>query len=125
MVDATMSIDIYHSRRTNYRACKYWLPSDEKNRDVVVLKETPAGIFYAEEVNVITSGFNPVANVFASNKNTITLKTNDDVKDIKKMSIVLYLGKSWTVDDVQREMHKKETQFDNDIHATTYINLRR
>lgn len=124
MVDA-MSVDIYHSRRTNFRICKYWLPNDKLNRDVIVLKEMPAGVFYAEEVNAITSGFSPIANTFAADRNTITLKTNDDVKDIKKLSIVLYLGKSWTVDDVQREIHKKETQFDNDIHATTYINLRR
>lgn len=124
MVDA-MSVDIYHTRRTTYRVCKYWLPNDKLNRDVVILKEVPAGVFYAEEVNAIASGFSPTANVFGANKNTITLKTNDDVENIKKLSIVLYLGKSWTVDDVQREIHKKETQFDNDIHATTYISLRR
>ena len=124
MVDA-MSIDIYHTRRTNYRVCKYWNPNDKLNRDAVVLQEVPAGIFYAEEVNPITSGFNPTVNAFASDKNTITLKTNDNVEDLKRSSIVLYLGKSWTVNDVQREIHKKETQFSNDIHATTYINLRR
>ena len=117
MVDA-MSIDIYHTRRTNYRICKYWNPNDKLNRDAVVLQEVPAGIFYAEEVN-------PIVNAFASDKNTITLKTNDNVEDLKRSSIVLYLGKSWTVNDVQREIHKKETQFSNDIHATTYINLRR
>jgi len=120
-----MSVDIYHSRRTNFRICKYWLPNDKINRDVIVLKEMPAGVFYAEEVNAIASGFNPTANVFGSNRNTITLKTNDDVRDMKKLSIVLYLGKSWTVDDIQREIHKKETQFDDDVHATTYISLRR
>jgi len=124
MVDA-MSVDIYHTRRTNFRACKYWLPDDSRNRDVIVLQDVPKGIFYAEEVNAIASGFNPTGNVFASNRNTVTLKTNDEVNDIKKFCIVLYLGKSWTVDDVQREIHKKETQFDNDIHATTYINIRR
>ena len=120
-----MSIDIYHSRRTTFRACKYWLPNEKINRDVIVLKEVPAGIFYAEEVNALTSGMSPIANAFAADKNTITLKTNDDVKDLKKMCIVLYLGKSWTVNDVQREIYKKETQFDNGVHATTYINLRR
>jgi len=120
-----MSIDIYHTRRTTFRPCSYWLPDDKKNRDAIILQDTPAGIFYAEEVNAISSNMNPSANVFASNRNMVTLKTNDEVKDIKKFCIVLYLGKSWTVDDVQREIHKKETQFDNDIHATTYINLRR
>lgn len=124
MVDA-MSVDIYHSRRANFRVCKYWLPNDSMNRDKVILTQTPAGIFYATETNAISSGLNATANVFASDRNLITLKTEDDVKDIKKMSIVLYLGKSWVVDDIQREIHKKETQFDDDIHATTYINLRR
>ena len=118
-------IDIYHSRRTNYRLCKYWNPNDSINRDMVVLKDTPQGIFYAEEVNAITSNANPVANAFMGTRNTITLKTEDKVNDLKKMSIVLYLNKSWVVDDIQREIHKKETQFSDDIHATTYISLRR
>ena len=118
-------IDIYHTRRTNYRLCKYWNPNDNLNRDKVVLTETPAGIFYAEEVNAITSNFNPVANVFGADKNIVTLKTNDKVNEIVEHSIVLYLNKSWTVDNIQREIHKKETQFDNDIHATTYISIRR
>ena len=113
MVDA-MSIDIYHTRRTNNRVCKYWLPNDKINRDKIILSEIPQGIFYAEEVNVLANNSNPIVNVFAANKDTITLKTNDDVKDLKRMSIVLYLGKSWVVNDVQREIHKKETQFDNE-----------
>ena len=124
MVDA-MSIDIYHTRRTNYRVCKYWLPNDKINRDLIVLQETPAGIFYAEEVNALSTNFNPLVNTFGANKNIIVLKTNDDVRDLKKLSTVLYLGKSWVVDDIQRELHKKETQFDDDVHATTYINIRR
>ena len=124
MVDE-MSVDIYHTRRTNFRVCKYWNPNDKINRDIIVLSEAPAGIFYAEEINALTSGFNPIVNAFASNKNTITLRTNDDVSDLKKNSIVFYLGKSWTVDDIQREIYKKETQFNDDIRATTYINIRR
>lgn len=124
MVDA-MSIDIYHTRRTNYRVCKYWNPNDRINRDEVILKETPEGIFYATEVNALSTGAAPIANVFNANRNIITLKTDDDVKNMKKLSIVLYLGKSWVVDDIQREIHTKETQFSNDIHATTYISIRR
>lgn len=120
-----MSIDIYHSRRTYFRVCKYWLPDDKLNRDEIVLKNAPAGIFYAKESNSISSDFNALGNVFAINKDTVVLETGDDVKDIKKNSIVLYLGKSWTVDNVQRSIHTKETQFDNDIHATTYIGIRR
>lgn len=124
MVDA-MSVDIYHTRRTNYRICKYWLPNDKINRDVLILKEVPAGVFYAEEVNAIQTGGNPLANVFASDKNIITLKTNDKVDDLRRLSIVLYLGKSWVVDDIQREIYKKETQFNDTIRATTYISIRR
>lgn len=120
-----MSVDIYHTRRTNFRVCKYWLPDDKLDRDKVILMKEPAGIFYAAEVNAINSDFNPIANTFGSNRNIVTLETQDEVNDLKKMSIVLYLNKSWTVDNIQREMHKKETQFGDDIHATTYINLRR
>lgn len=120
-----MSVDIYHSRRGFFRVCKYWLPDKKRNRDEIVLTQTPAGIFYAKESNVITSGLNPLANVFASNKNTVVLETRDEVNDLVKDSIVLYLGKSWVVDNIQREIHIKETEFSDEVHATTYIGIRR
>ena len=120
-----MSVDIYRSRRTNYRVCKYWLPDDNMNRDKVILFKNPAGMFYATEANAINSNFNPIANAFGSNRNIVTLVTTDDVSDLKKNSIVLYLDKSWVVDDIQREIFKKATEFDNEMHSTTYIGIRR
>lgn len=120
-----MSVDIYHSRRTHFRECKYWLPDNKQNRDVIVLTREPAGIFYAKESNAISSGFNPLANVFAVDRNTVMLETNDDVEDMVKGSIVLYLDKSWTVDTIQRQIHNKEVEFNDEIHATTYIGIRR
>lgn len=124
MVDA-MTVDIYHSRRGKYRVCKYWLPNDKIDRDRVVLLTQPAGVFYASEANVINSDFNPIANAFGSNRNVVTLETTDKVDDLIKNSIVLYLDKSWTVDGIQRDICKKETEFNNTVRAFTYINLRR
>lgn len=118
-------IDIYHTRRGFFRDCKYWLPDKTKNRDEIILTQIPTGMFCAKEVNAITSGANPIGNVFASNKNTVVLETRDDVNDLVKDSIVLYLGKSWVVDNLQREIHTKETEFSDEIHATTYISIRR
>lgn len=123
-----MAVDIYHTRRTNYKLCQYW-NRDESTRigdaSKWVLANKPTGSFYARPESQTTNSANPVANAMMFDRNTVTLCTEDHVDDIKKDSMVLYNGKVWGVVNVQFAPHKKESEFSNEGHYTTYISLRR
>ena len=58
-------------------------------------------------------------------KNTTALRTEDDVPNIERGSIVEYLNEIWFVDNVQTVPHKKENEFSNHLHSTTYISIRK
>lgn len=120
-------IDIYHSRRGKFRKCEYWLRDESDSFDINswVLKNKPQGIFYATEVNAISNQANPINNAIMFDKNMVAISTDDDIEDISRGCIVLYNGKTWIVDNVQAEIHKKETEFQSGTHATWTLSLRR
>lgn len=119
-----MAIDIYHSRRTKYERCPYY--TDAPNRDLAewVLKTKPAGFFYAQPVYNITTQGNPVNNVMMFDKSIKTLKTSDDVPDLKRGCVILHQGQPWVVDNTTQELHLKESEFGHDSYET-YISIRR
>lgn len=120
------TVDLFHSRRTAYQECKYWIrnntisPSSE-----YVLKNTPSGTFFAKEISPQYNQFNNFANGFSFNKDGITLVSDDDLHEITVGSIVLYNNKAWNVDNVQKEVHRKETEFNIEVDYKYYLTLRR
>ena len=120
-------VDLFHSRRTNYAECKYWIRSVKDSQDLSewVLKKKPEGTFYAKEVNNLFNQPNPQGNAIMFDKNVIALETDDDVDNIDRGCVVLYNGKPWTVDNVQRRIHRKESEFSVETHYKTTINIRR
>lgn len=122
------NIDIYHSRRTNYEECFYWIRDERTSVGDLnqwILKNKHNGVFYAREVSPEYNQANPQANVFMLDKNMITLETDDDIDDISRGCVVLYNGKPWMVDNVQRKLHLKESQFDSEKHYTVIVSIRR
>ena len=122
------NIDIYHSRRTNYAECVYWVRDERESiadLNQWVLKKKSNGVFYAKEVNAMYNQANAQANVFMYDKNVIALETDDDVDELTRGCVVLYNGKPWIVDNVQKELHRKESEFDIEKHYKTIINIRR
>ena len=122
------TVDIYHSRRTAYAECKYWI-RDERNyiadASEYILKVAPTGTFFAKEISPQYNQLNQVGRGFMFDKNGITLECDDDLSELVPQSLVLYNGHAWTVDNVQREIHRKETQFNIDIDYKYIITLRR
>lgn len=122
------NVDIYHSRRSNYAECIYWI-RDERvsvgDLNQWIMKNKSNGLFYAREVSPEYNQQNPQANVFMFDKNTVTLETDDDVDELKRGCVVLYNGHPWIVDNVQRKLHRKESQFDIEQHYKTIVSIRR
>ena len=123
-----MSIDVFRSRRANFEECFYWIVDTSQSVSDLnqwILKNKKSGVFYAKEVNSLFNQANAQANAFMFDKNTITLETDDDVDGLERGCIVLYNGKPWMVDNVVRELHRKESQFDSEKHYKSIINIRR
>ncbi len=122
-----MSIDIYHSRRTNYRECKYFVRNENTSfgdLDRYILTEMPSGVFYAKEVSPQNDKKDQIANVILYDKKIITLETTDIVDDLESGCIVLYLGHGWMVEQVQRSVCRRETEF-GEMKYKTIISIRR
>lgn len=123
-----MVIDIYHTRRTNYKLC-YYYKRDESVRvgdaSKWILENKPKGLFYAKPESEASLRRNQIQSEFMLNKNTITISSEDEINDLSPDDLILYNGKSWSVVDIQRKLHLKETQFSSEEHYTTYISLRR
>ncbi len=122
------NIDIYHSRRSNYAECVYWIRDESVaigDLNQWIMQNKPKGVFYAREVNALYNQANPQANVFMVDKNVIALETDDDIDDISRGCVVLYNGKAWIIDNVQKKLHRKESEFDIEQHYKTVLNIRR
>ena len=122
------TVDIFHSRRTCYAQCTYWIRDERDsvgNSSEWILKHTPSGIFLAKEVSPHYNQHNQIGNGYIFDKNGITLESDDDLSEIVTGCIVLYNGKTWFVDNVQKEIHRKETEFNVEIDYKYIITLRR
>lgn len=122
-----MSVDIYHSRRTKFIKCPYWIRDESQsvgNLAQWVLTNKISGYFYAQPVNNFTQQGNNINGVAMFDKTLTTLWTSDDVEDIKRGCVVQYNGHAWMVDSVVSELHIKETEFGHN-HYDTYISLRK
>lgn len=121
-------IDIYHSRRVNYKLSYYWKRNESvKIGDASkwVLENKPSGSFYAKPESEQSLIKNQIHNEFLLDRNSIVISTSDEINDLDSEDLVLYSGKTWLVVSIQRKIHIKETEFSSEEHYTSYINLRR
>lgn len=119
-------IDIYESRRTYYKKCAYYT-RDIKNYELseYVLNNKPDGYFYAKESQNRNNRQSPINNAFVFSADNTVIETRDDIDNIKAGCVVVFRGYNWYVDSVQMEIHNKESEFSNEIHATYYLSLRK
>lgn len=121
-----MAIDIYHTRRDKFKRCIYYGRCPENlTLDSYVNCAKPLGIFYASEISDRSLQGQDIESTFYVNREIVTLATHDEVFDLTEGNVVVYLGDIWTVDTITRELHHKETQFSDKLHATTYLSIRK
>lgn len=123
-----MSIDIYHSRRINFKKCRYWL-RDERDSiasaNKYIYNKAPDGIFYAHQLVASSLTNNQISNIMMFNKNTLVLETDDHISNIIPNTIVEYEGELWIVENIQDTPHLKESQFSKSTHYKYILSLRR
>ena len=120
------TVDLFHSRRTYFAECAYWIVND-KISDVneYVYKNQPTGTFYAKEISPQMNRENPQANKAMFDGNSITLQCDDDLTELRRSCLVKYNEEIWFVQDVQKVIHRKESQFNREIDYKYIISLRK
>lgn len=121
-------IDLYQSRRTTHTLCYYWkkLQGDRVSaNELNYNKKNLAGIFYAQEITPQFFSNNTYGNNFMFENCDLTLKTNDEITNLKSNDIVKYDDKYWIVVSVQKKRQLKESQFSKNPSNTFYIALRK
>lgn len=116
-------IDIYHSRRTKYERCPYYNDKPDRDLEKWVLVNKPSGYIYCQPVDTRQLQQNQVNNAMMFDKDSMVLWTSDHT-DISRGSVILYRGHPWIVDNTNRELHLKESEFGHE-HYDTYIYIRR
>lgn len=122
------NVDLFHSRRTNYHKCTYWV-RDERNSAGSprnwVLENQPSGKFYAKTISVKSNQMNIINGVWAVDKDYITLETDDTVDDINRGCLVNFNEELWLVENVQRQPYNKQSEFSRKIVYKTILTLTR
>lgn len=120
----TMGVDIYASRRSCYEKC-LWYERDESvdPRNLEAVK-APSGVFYATEANAEYGQDQIRAGAFMVDSSTVTLKTNDSVIGMKTQDFVMYDGRIWLIEGIQRRKRKKRSEFSREPQYSCYVSLR-
>ena len=121
-------IDLFHSRRTNYFKCEFWV-RDERTRtgdaSKYVYENKSSGWFYARPITSKSNQVNTVNGVWFLDRDHIALETDDEIQDLKQGCIVKYDEALWLVEMVQCEIHLKESEFSKHTDYKTTISLTR
>lgn len=121
-------VDLFHSRRTNYHKCEYWI-RDERNKSGSpsqwVLMNEPSGWFYGKPLSPKSNQPNVINGTWMLDSNHITLETDDDVNDITRGCVVKFDDQLWLVESVQKQIHNKESEFCKHIDYKYTIALTR
>lgn len=125
-----MSLDIFRSRRGYYEYCRWWTRKIDDNieNSELVSKKVPSGYFYAKEVGSESNNDNAITNVMLAERDTVVIKSPDNLTGIKVKDIVEFRGDFWRVKDVYRRRTRVQgSQFmdDKDLHYVWQLSLRR
>lgn len=123
-----MGLDLFQSRNTYHEYCRYW---NRDERDIydnseLAQKRVPSGHFWAKEIASHVNEDQVVAGVFLFEKNTITIKSPDDLSSIKANDVIEFRGEIWRVDNIQKKQFKiqsNEFSIPSKVSHYWYLNL--
>lgn len=123
-------IDLWNSRRDMFNLCEYWSQDereiDSNSKSRLIYNSVPTGTFMAKEVNSYSMEPQVIGEVFMVEQNTITIQTNDDVSLLKKNDFVKFDNNIYRVENIQKEIIKKQRQYSAKGYSCSYfISLRR
>ena len=125
-----MSIDIFQSRRNYNEICRWWSrnENDEYSTNELISKRIESGSFCAKEVSPIQLMNTSLSGVFRIDSTHTTIKSPDNLENIKADDLVEYQGELWRVDDIQKSKAKIQNTlyaYDRNCSHFWYLSLRK
>ena len=108
-----MSIDLYNSRATYNERCRWWHRNEDENisSDEITTQRVANGSFCVKEVSPLRRQDIQVGGAFMFEKDTITLKSPDNLFSIASEDLVEFRGEIWRVVSVQRSKARNQNTF--------------
>ena len=116
-------IDLEQSHATYNEKCRWWARNEDDDipLDELVSKRVPSGSFWAKEVNPEVLRNNIVGGVFLLDNSHITIKSPDNLANMKSEYVVEFRGEIWRVMSVQRSKARNQnTYFAKDKYCSHY-----
>lgn len=109
-----MATDIFQSRRNYNEYCRWWTRNendDEIDESELKMNRTATGSFCAKEMSPIQLNAMNLGGVFRIDGTHTTIKSPDDLGNIKVDDYIEYQGEIWRVDDVQQTKAKLQNTY--------------
>ena len=118
---------IFTSRRKMFDRCRYWkVNQDNVARNLLdYLDDEPSGFFDAEVYSSFYNDKNIIAGSFMFDEETITLRTEADISDVKKNDVVEFREEMYRISNVSKKPLRKNNQFTDDCGYEFFISLKR
>lgn len=118
-----MAYDKNQSHATYNEKARWWHrnETDEVLPDEIIMQRVCSGFFWAKEVAPLRTENIQVGGVFYFEKDTITLKSPDNLDGLESEDLVEFRGEKWRVKSVQRSKAKnQQTFFGHDTKCSHY-----
>ena len=109
-----MPVDIFNSRATYNVKCRWWSRNEndeDYDLDEIVMKRVATGSFRAKEVAPLRKQDAQIGGVFEIEKHFITIKSPDNLINIREKDIVEFNKEIWRVTSVQRSKARNQNTF--------------
>ena len=125
-----MGFDLMQSRNTYNEHCKWWArnEADMYTSDELIMNRVPSGHFQAKEINPELKQNRIVGNTFMFDRTNITIKSPDNLENIKNNDLILFRGEKWIVSSVQKTKARAQRTFfalDKNVSHYWYLELRK
>ena len=116
------------SRRTCFNKCYFWSiekNSDIVNREEICRKRSPGGFFMAKEQYDQEEDRQVISNAFVFERNSVTLKTYDNISNMQHDDIVKYDENIWSVVSIRKKKVRRQSQYGKSTPFIYFVSLRR
>lgn len=120
-----MAINLYTNRADTPEKAEYWkVDKNYKKVDEIVYQKKPSGVFYCCEKSSQATTSQRAGSMMSFENDTMGIMTRDAIDDIQNHDIVLYRGKYWMVDQVQKVAIKSNLYYRNRPSYEIYLQIR-
>jgi len=112
------------TRRDYNIRCRYWkVNKDNLDYSALIYNEKPSGVFFAKESSEIRESNFDDGGIVMIKQTNIAIETQDRV-NIETKDVIEFDGAYYIVEDIQRKVYIRTTQYDTRHNYKQWFSLR-